>query len=214
MGGSVFQRLHGGRDAAAAVDHHGGAVAADGHDRRMAQQAAEVQNIAGFMADGGDHAHGGGLAVDHADGGFVGDQAADDLGAGVAGDDHHVDAHRADSRHGFQLFQRQAAAFGGFDHAVVLRYRDERARKAAYMVGGHHTALFDGVVQQGQAGGGAAAAAAFQAHLLQDIGYAVADGRGGGQRQVDDPGGDAQPLAGQIGHQLAQPRDRECGSLD
>ena len=51
----------------------------------VAQQAAKVQNIAGLVANGGDHAHSGGLAVDHADGGFVGDEGADDGRGGVAG---------------------------------------------------------------------------------------------------------------------------------
>ena len=54
------------------VDHDRGAVPADGHDGRVAQQAAAVQHVAGLVADGGDDAHGGGLAVHHADGGFVG----------------------------------------------------------------------------------------------------------------------------------------------
>ena len=39
-------------DAAAAVDHNGGAVLADGHDGGVAQQAAKVQNIAGLVANG------------------------------------------------------------------------------------------------------------------------------------------------------------------
>ena len=48
---SVFQRLHGGGDASAAGDHHGGAVGADGHDGRVAQKAAEIQHIAAFFAE-------------------------------------------------------------------------------------------------------------------------------------------------------------------
>ena len=44
----IFQCLHRCGDAAAAVDHNGGAVLADGHDGGVAQQAAKVQNIAGF----------------------------------------------------------------------------------------------------------------------------------------------------------------------
>ena len=83
----IFQCLHRCGDAAAAVDHNGGAVLADGHDGGVAQQAAKVQNIAGLVANGGDHAHSGGLAVDHADGGFVGDESADDGRGGVAGDE-------------------------------------------------------------------------------------------------------------------------------
>ena len=180
----------------------------------MAQQTAEIQHVACFVANGRDDAHGGGLAVHHADGGFVRDQAADDLGSRVAGNDHHVDADRADGGHCFELFKRQAAAVGCVDHAVVLRHRDECAGQAAHVVGSHHAALFDGVVQQGQAGGGAAAAAAFQTHFFQNIGNAVADGRGGGQRQVDDARRYAKALAGKVGHQLAQTGDLERCALD
>ena len=210
---SVFQCLHRGGDAAAAVDHDRRAVLADGHDGRVAQQAAEVQHVAGFMADGGDDAHGGGLAVHHADGGFVGDQGADDGRGGVARDDDHIDAHRADSCHGFQLFDGQAAALGGVDHAVVLADGDESARQAANVVGGHDAALLDRVVQQGQAGGGAAAAAGLKAHLFEDVGHAVAHGGGGGQRQVDDAGGYAQLLRGEVCHQLTHAGDLEGGAL-
>ena len=95
----VFQRLHRGGDAAAAVDHDRGAVLADRHDGRVPQQTAEVQHIAGFVADGGDDAHRRRLAVHHADGGFIRNQGTDDLGGGIARDDHHVDTDRADRRH-------------------------------------------------------------------------------------------------------------------
>ena len=125
------------------MDHDRGAVPADGHDGRVAQQAAEVQHVAGLVADGGDDAHGGGLAVHHADGGLVRDQAADDLGARVARDDDHVDADGADRGHGLELFQRQAAAVGGVDHAVILRHGDESAGQAADVVGCHDAALLD-----------------------------------------------------------------------
>ena len=133
----VFQRLHRGGDAAAAVDHDRRAELADGHDGRVAQQAAKVQHIAGLVADGGDDAHRRRLAVHHADSGFIRNQGTDDLGGGIARDDHHVDTDRADRRHGFELFQRQAAAVGGVDHAVVLRHRDERAGQAADAGAGH-----------------------------------------------------------------------------
>ena len=180
----------------------------------MTQQAAKVQHIAGFVANGGDNAHGRGLAVHHADGGLIRNQAADDLGACIAGDDHHVDADRADRRHGLQLFQRQAAAVGGVDHAVILRHGDERAGQAADVVGRHDAALLDRVVQQGQAGRGAAAAAAFQAHLFQNVRNAVADGGRRGQRQVDDARRHAETLAGEVCHQLAQAGNFERRALD
>ena len=180
----------------------------------MAQQAAKVQNIAGLVANGGDHAHSGGLAVDHADGGFVCNQTADDLGGGIAGDNHHVNANGADGGHGFQLFQRQAAAFGCLDHAVILRYRDECAGQAAHMVGCHYAALFHGIVQHGKAGGGAAAAAAFQTHFFQNVGNTIANSRGRRQGQINDARGHTQLFAGQVGHQLAQTGDLERRALD
>ena len=82
------------------------------------------------------------------------------------------------------------------------------------MVGGHHAALLHGIVQQGKAGGGAAAAAGLQTHLFQNVGHAVADGRGGSQRKVDDTGGHAQCLGGKVCHQLAHAGDLEGGAFD
>ena len=66
-------------------------MAVHGHDGTIAQQTAKVQHLTGLAADGGDDAHGGGLAVHHANGGFVRNQGADDGRGGVAGDDDHVD---------------------------------------------------------------------------------------------------------------------------
>ena len=185
-----------------------------GHDGAIAQQTAKVQHLAGLAANGGNDAHGGGLAVHHADGGFIGDQGADDGRGGVARDDDHIDAHRADGGHGFQLFNGQAADLGGVDHAGVLADRDEGTGQTAHVVGGHHAALLHGVVQQGQTGGGAAAAAGLKAHLFQNVGHTVANGGGRCQRQVDDAGGHAQSLGGKVCHQLAHAGDLEGGALD
>ena len=82
------------------------------------------------------------------------------------------------------------------------------------MVGGHHAALLHGIVQQGKASGGAAAAAGLKAHLFEDVGHAVAHGWGGGQRQVDDAGGHAQRLGGEVRDQLAYAGDLESRALD
>ena len=51
-----------------------------------------------------------------------------------------------------------------------------------------------------------------QAHLLQNVGHAVADGGRGGQGQVHDAEGHAQPLGGLLGHQLAHAGDLEGGA--
>ena len=45
---------------AVAVGEHGAGVLVDGHDRRIAKQAAELKAVADFLADGGGDAHGGG----------------------------------------------------------------------------------------------------------------------------------------------------------
>ena len=99
------------------------------------------------------------------------------------------------------------------DHTGILADRDKGTGQAANVVGGHHAALLHGIVQQGKAGGGAAAAAGLQTHLFQNIGHAVADGRGGSQRKVDDAGGHAQCLGGKVCHQLTHAGDLEGGAL-
>jgi hypothetical protein len=50
------------------------------HDRRGAEQAAELDLSPDRLARGRDEAHGGGLGVDHADGGLVRDDGRDRLG--------------------------------------------------------------------------------------------------------------------------------------
>ena len=61
----------------------------------------EEEYIALTQAGRGDDAHGGGLAVDHADGRFVGDDGADGGGGGIAGHGDHIQAHGTDTGHGF-----------------------------------------------------------------------------------------------------------------
>ena len=57
-------------------------------------------------------------------------------------------------------------------------------------------------------------AAHLQAHLLQDAGHAVPDGWGGGQGQIHDAEGHAQPGTGLPGHQLAHAGHLEGGLFD
>ena len=59
----ILQRLHRGRESAAAVDEDGGVTLVDRHDGAVAQQAAEVQHFARLAADGRDDADGGGLVI-------------------------------------------------------------------------------------------------------------------------------------------------------
>jgi membrane-associated protease RseP (regulator of RpoE activity) len=71
---SIPQRLDGGGNAAAEVDEGvAGARVADLHHRRAAEQAAEVDDVAGLGPRHRNQAYGRGLVVDHADGRLVGD---------------------------------------------------------------------------------------------------------------------------------------------
>ena len=182
------------------MGEHGAGVGVHGHDRRIAEQAAEVQLVADLLADCGDDAHGGGLVVDHADGALVGDDAEDGLDRRVAGNGDHVQADAADAGHGLELLQAQRAGLGGADHAGVLGHGDERAGQAADAGAGHDAALLHGVVEHGERGRGARAAALANADGFQDLGHGVALGRGGGQRQVQDALRHAHAAAGLAGH--------------
>ena len=186
----------------------------DGHQGRAAQQAAHLHGVAHVRALHGDDADGGGLAVDHAHGGLVGDDGGDRLRRGTAGHGDHVQAHGAHTGHGLQLVDGQGAVQGRGDHALVLGDGDKGAGQAAHVAAGHDAALLHGVVQQGQRGGGAVGAADGQAHLLQDAGHTVTHRRGGGQGQVYDAEGHAQTGAGLGGHHLAHAGDLEGGFFD
>ena len=141
--------------------------------------------------------------VDHADGHFVGDEAGNGAGRGVAGNGDHVQAHGADAGHGFQLFQAQQAGGGGRLDAGVFRNRDEGAGQAAHGRGGEGAALFHGIVEHGQHGRGAGRTDAGQAHALEDLAHAVAHGRGGGQGKVGHAEGQAQTLGHFVTDHLA-----------
>ena len=62
---------------------------------RAAQQAAEIQHVARLVADGRDDSTAVVLLFTIPMAASSAIRAADDLGGGVAGDDHHVDAHGA-----------------------------------------------------------------------------------------------------------------------
>jgi Zn-dependent protease len=100
----IPQRLDGGGDAAAEVDERvAGAGIADFHDGRGAEQAAEINHVARLRPRHGDQPHGRRLVVHHADGHLVGDDGGDGFRGGVAGNGDHVEADRADARHGLEL---------------------------------------------------------------------------------------------------------------
>ena len=96
----------------------------------------------------------------------------------------------------------------------VLADGDERAREAADRRRGEAPALLDRVVQKRQRGRRARGADPDDAHRLEDLADAVADLRRRGQRQVDDPEGDAEPRGDLAADQLADARDAEGRALD
>ena len=135
-------------------------------------------------------------------------------GGGIAGDDDHIETHRADRGHGLELFNGEGTGGDSVDHAGILRYRDKGAGQAADPAGRHDAALFDCVVEHGKGGSGAMGAALFQTHLLEDMGHRVAHRRGGSQGQVHNAEGHAQTAAGFGAHQLTHTGDLEGGLLD
>ena len=68
-------------DASAPCDKSVGGEGMHGDDRSAAQQPAELHEIPHLFSGSRDHADGGGLAVDHADGRFVGDNGGNGGGA-------------------------------------------------------------------------------------------------------------------------------------
>ncbi len=62
-------------DVATSGDKCAAVARIDGHDGGISEQAAEMNDIASFFADSGNDAHGGCFVVDHADGGFICDDA-------------------------------------------------------------------------------------------------------------------------------------------
>ena len=98
---------------------------------RFAEKAAEYCDVADRLARHRDNAHGCGLAVDHADGGFVGNHGRDGFGRRIARNSDHVKPHRAHAGHGFEFFHRQSAGAGSGFNGTVFTYRNEGTRQAA-----------------------------------------------------------------------------------
>ena len=102
----------------------------------------------------------------------------------------------------------------GVGQRGVFADGDERAAQAADGTGGEQPALLHGVVEHGHGGGRAGGADPLDAQRLEDLADAVADGRRGGQRKIDDAEGHAQFGGHLAADQLAHPRDAEAGDLD
>ena len=73
------------------------------HHRRAAEQPAKLQRVALFAL--WDYAHGGRFLIYHADRGLVGYDRGDRLLGRVLRDRDHIEPHRADRGHRFELFQ-------------------------------------------------------------------------------------------------------------
>ena len=210
----VLERVNRCRNTAA-TGHEGLAAGlVDRHDGCVTHEAAEVRHLADTLARHGDHAHGGGLLIDHADGGFVGDQAGDGGSSGIARNGNHVEADGAHAGHGLKLFDLQAAIGCRVDHVLVFGDRDERAGQAAHVGGRHNAALLHLVVEHGERRCGAGSADLFEADLLKHFADGVAYGRGRREGKVDDAEWNAKATGCLLCHQLADARDLERGALD
>ena len=210
----VLERVNRCRNTAA-TGHEGLAAGlVDRHDGRVTHEAAEVRHLTDALARHGDHAHGGGLLIDHADRGLVGDDAGNGGCGGVSRNGDHVEADGAHAGHGLKLFDLQAAIGCRVDHVLVFGDRDERTRQAAHVGGRHNAALLHLVVEHGERRGSAGSADLFEADLLQHFAHRVAYSRGRGERQVDDAERDAEASGRLLGHELADARDLERGALD
>ena len=210
----VLERVNRRRDSAA-TGHEGLAAGlVDRHDGRVAHQAAEVRHFTNALARHRDHTHGGGLLVDHADGGFVGDQAGDGGSRGIARNGDHVKTHRAYAGHGLKLLEGQATGGGSVNHVLVFGDRDERTGQTAHVGGRHDAALLDLVVEHGQGRSGAGSANLFEAYLLKHFAHRVAHGRGRSEGKVDDAERHAKTAGSLLSHKLAHARDLERGALD
>ena len=82
------------------------------------------------------------------------------------------------------------------------------------MVGRHHAALLNGIVQKRQSRRGSMGTADLQAHFLQNPGDTVTHSRSGGQTQVHNTKRNTQPPRSLHAHQLAHPGDLERRLLD
>lgn len=119
----------------------------DRHNRGVTEQAAELDGIADLLARDRDYPDGGGLVVDHPNGGLVGDHCTDSLRWGITGDGDHVETDRANRGHRLKLGDVEGAGLDGLDHPRILRNRDEGTGQPANVAASHDTALFDGVVK-------------------------------------------------------------------
>ena len=190
-------------------NHIGAREFGDLHHGRIPEKSAELDRIADRLAGDRNDSDGGRLLVDHADGRLVGDNSRNGCGGRIARYRDHVETHRADARHRLELLDRKSARIDRVNHALILRYGNERARKAADIAGGHHAALFDVIVQKRERGSRAGSAGMLKTDLLEDVGHRVADRGSRSKRQVDNAEGNAEPGRRLLGDELTYARNLE-----
>jgi hypothetical protein len=120
------------------------------HDRGAAQEAAEVHPFTGLFTRYGNDPYRGGFMVHHADGHFIGNDGGDCGGGGIPREGDHIKAHGTDAGHGFQFIQAERTRTDCGYHALIFGYGDKGTGKTAHMGGGHDSALFDHIREDGQ----------------------------------------------------------------
>ena len=98
-----------------------------GHDGCATEQATEFNHVAYAQADRRDDADRGGLVVHHADCCLVGNHCGEGSSGSISGDRDHVQTDGAYGSHCFKLVQSDISSGCGFNHADILRNRDEGA---------------------------------------------------------------------------------------
>ena len=122
----------------------------DRHDWRVTEQAAEFDAFAHAFARYGDDAHGGGFAVDHADGGFVGDDARLPHAKQRLFPQHRLHFRQHD-RTGQAIYSATKAALILLTEAVDAEGRDFNVRATAVCPGGLRTDFLGGSARFPQA---------------------------------------------------------------
>ena len=127
----ILEAVDGGRYASNAVDESVTRKRVNRHDGCIAQQSAEVYNVAHFLASSRYDTHRRRLLVNHANGCLVGNHARYCSGGSVARDGYHVETHGAYTGHGFELLYGKGASLHSVYHALVFTHGDKRATQAA-----------------------------------------------------------------------------------
>ena len=123
--------MHRSGDVTAAKDKIFAGVGADIHNGSSTEKTAEINAVADFFAVSGDKAGRRRFRVYNTDGDLIRDNAADRFHGCVAGDGYHIKTDGANRCHSFELCECERAAFGSFDHTLILGNGDECAGKTA-----------------------------------------------------------------------------------